>query len=204
MAYSVRIVFTLTSFSLFLLGFQAEGATPPVPHQLYGKSVTISRVGEEVFEDEITGKATTLHMQITDDFYFSSLGRIFARRLTRNQFGSRTFEQLGSDPSKVQRATHATGRGQSSLGTGLGTFQDLHFEGRTLIGIWSQGENGAIKLAIEFDQNLGTCTAKMSRGTDNGKSMRRIGWSGHVERVITPVHWTSQPTCVVRDGNIFE
>jgi hypothetical protein len=198
-----RIILSLTSILLFFLGVQAGSAATQVPLQLYGKSVTISRALEDVYQDETTGKIITLHAHLSDDFYFSSQGRIFARRLNRNQFGSRTFEQVGSDPSNVQRATHATGSGQGPSGTGVGTFQDLHFEGRTLIAIYRLGENGANRLAIEFDQNFDACTLSVLHGTDNGKHRRQISWSGHVLRNIT-AHRTSQPSCVVRDGNIFE
>jgi hypothetical protein len=203
MACSVRIVFTLTSFSLFLLGFRAEGATAPMPHQLYGKSVTISRSTQSEVEDETTGKTLTLHPQQTDDFYFSSQGHIFARRFHRNPSGSRMFEQIGPDPNNVQRPTSATGRGQSPSGTGVGTFQDLHFEGRTLIAIFRIGENGATRLTIEFNQNFSTCTVSALIGSDNGKPRRYIGWSGHVRRAISKPT-TSQSSCMVRDGNIFE
>jgi hypothetical protein len=73
--------------------------------------------------------------QSTDSFYFSSLSRIFTRHLIRVSRASRTYEQIGSDPNKVQHSTSATGGGQRPFGTGIGTFQDLHFEGRTLIAI---------------------------------------------------------------------
>jgi hypothetical protein len=198
-----RITLSLISFSLCFFSFEVDAAATQVPHQLYGKSVTISRSNQRVVEDETSGRITTRPLEITDSFYFSSLGRIFARVSKRNPHDSRTFEQVGSDPNKVQRATSATGPGQTALGTGGGTFQDLHFEGRTLIAIYTVGENGAARLKIEFDQNFGKCTVSVVYGSDNGQPRRYIGWSGHVLRDIT-AHRTSQPTCVVRDGNIFE
>jgi hypothetical protein len=202
MACSVRIIFTLASFSLLLPCFQAQGAATSVPHQLYGKSVTTSRSWQQVYEDE-TGQGKTMPFQSTDSFYFSSLGRIFTRHLIRVSRASRTYEQVGPDPNKVQHSTSATGGGQRPFGTGIGTFQDLHFEGRTLIAIARGGENTAIRLAIEFDQNFGTCTVSAVYGTDNGKPGRYISWTGGVRRVISR-QLTSQPSCVVRDGNTFE
>lgn len=198
-----RIICALVSSSLVSLFLCVEAPATSVPHQLYGKSVTISRAFEDVYQDETTGKIITLHTQRTDNFYFSSHGRIFARRLIRNQFGSRTFEQVGSDPDKVQRATDAAGHGRSPSGTGIGTFQDLHFEGRTFVAISKIGENGANRLAIELDQNFAACSVSALRGTANGKPRRQISWSGHVLRNIT-AHRTSEPSCTVRDGNIFE
>jgi hypothetical protein len=203
MACCVRIILSLISFLLFFLGVQAGGAAPQMPHQLYGKSVTISRVTQLVSEDEATGRIRTVPLEITDSFYFSSLGRIFARVLKRVPHGSRTFEQVGSDPNKVQRATSATGSGQTPFGTGGSTFQDLHFEGRTLIAVYRVGENGAARLTIEFDQSFGTCTVSVVYGSDNGQPRRRIDWTGRVRRAISS-NPTSQPTCVVKDGNIFE
>jgi hypothetical protein len=200
MACSVCIIFTFTSCSLLLLCFQAQGAATSVPHQLYGKSVTISESGRLVYEDETTGQIKTLPFENTISFYFSSLGRIFARRLARLSRSSRTYEQIGSDPNKVQRATSATGSGQRPFGT-FSTFQDLHFEGRTLVAINSTGENGARRLAVEFDQSFSACTVSGSRGTDNGKPERKIGWSGSVQRVISRQQTYS---CGLRDGNIFE
>jgi hypothetical protein len=202
MAYGIRVISVLLVSFQFVFALQTAAATS-LPHQLYGKSVTISRAIEDVYQDETTGKMITFHAQLTDNFYFSSQGRIFARRLNRNQFGSRTFEQVGSDPNKGQRATDAAGRGQSPSGTGVATFQDLHFEGRTLVAIYKLGENGANRLAIEFDQNFGACSVSLLHGTDNGKPRRQISWTGHVLRNIT-AHRTSEPSCVVRDGNIFE
>jgi hypothetical protein len=195
-------ILLLISFSLCFFSFEADAAATSVPHQLYGKSVTISRAGQQVIEDETAGKIKTVYHQMTDDFYISSQGRIFARRFHRTQFDSHTFEQIGSDPNKVQRPIHATGGGQRPLGTGVSTFQDFHFEGRTLIAIYVVGENAARKLAIEFDQNFGACTVRESHGTDDGKPVRRITY-GHAIRVISG-QATSKPSCVVRDGNIFE
>jgi hypothetical protein len=198
-----RTILSFISFSLFFLGVQAGGAATQIPRQLYGKSVTVYRNSQIVFEDENTGKLITSYNQFTDDFYFSVTGRIFVRRLYRNQFGSSSFEQIGSDPKKVQRATRTTGNARSLLGTGVSTFQDLRFEGRILVAIFTVGENTARRLAIEFDQNFGICTPGLLVGTDNGKPERLIGWDGHVHRVISGKP-TSKPSCVVRDGNIFE
>jgi hypothetical protein len=196
-------ILPLISFSLCFFSFEADAVATPVPHQLYGKSVTISRSVRLVSQDETSGRINTVPLEITDSFYFSSLGRIFTRVLKRTPRGSRTFEQVGSDPNKVQRATSATGSGQTPFGTGGGTFQDLHFEGRTLIAIYRVGENGAARLKIDFDQNFGTCTVSVVYGTDNGQPRREIDWFGRVRR---PVRQTmhSQPSCVVMDGNIFE
>jgi hypothetical protein len=199
---SALIICTLTSFSLLFLGFQAEGAATSVPRQLYGKSVVISRHFQSVVEDQTAGKMITANSEITDIFYFSSLGRIFARSSHRNQYGSRTFEQVDSDPNRVQRPTLATGGGRGSLGTIPSTFQDFHFEGRTLIAIKKVGENGATRMAIAFDQNFGTCALSARNGTDNGKPLHVIGWDGHVLRPVSAQR-TSEPTCVIRDGNAF-
>jgi len=195
-----RVISMLISFSLFFFGFQAEGAATPVPPQLYGKSVVISNNGAQTFFDETTNNFVTVYFEGTVTFYFSSLGRIFARRTYRNQAGFRAYEQVGPEPNAVvQCPTSATGAGKGSGGTGTGTFQDLHFEGRTLITIQREGENGARRRVIEFDQNFGSCTATGVRGSADGKPIRRIGWNGHVEIISSETR--SKPSCVVRDGN---
>ena len=82
-------------------------------------------------------------------------------------------------------------------------YQDIHFEGQTLIAIQRVGENGADRIAIEFDQNFATCAPRgVLRGTDNGRPVRIIGWDGRVLRRISGQS-TSRPSCVVRDGNTF-
>jgi len=198
-----RAIYMVVSLSLFFLVFEANAATS-VPHQLRGKSVLMSATNQQTYLVEATGKFLTLHFETSFTFYFSSQGRIFVRRLVRDQFGdSRTYEQVGSDPNRVQRPTLATGTGKGSGGTGAESFQDIHFEGQTLIAIQRVGENGADRIAIEFDQNFATCAPRgVLRGTDNGRPVRIIGWDGRVLRRISGQS-TSRPSCVVRDGNTF-
>jgi hypothetical protein len=90
-SYGVRVVSVLLVSCQFVFALQTDAATS-VPHQLYGKSVTIYRSGQLVFDDEKTGKLITSYSRFTDDFYFSVMGRIFVRSLYRNQFGSSSFE----------------------------------------------------------------------------------------------------------------
>jgi hypothetical protein len=197
-----RIIFMLTSFSLFFFGFETDGAATPVPRQLYGKSVSVSWTQTEALLNETAGRFFNWRAEMTSTFYFSSVGRIFARRSTSSSYGSRTFEQVGSEPHRDQRPILATGSGQGSAGTSAGTFRDLHFEGRTLIAIQRVGENGARRTAIEFDQNFGSCTSTVVFGSDNGKPIRRTGWKG--ESQVVSGETRSQPSCVIRDGNAFQ
>jgi hypothetical protein len=197
-----RINLSLTSLSLFLLGFQAEGAATPVPRQLYGKSVAISSAGTDIWWNETTGKNNTNHTSLTAIFYFSSRGRIFARRSYRDQTGSRTWEQVGSDPTlKSGGPVLATGAGRLPGGAG-GSFQDLHFEGRALIGTMTAGENGAARMTIEFDHNFGSCTYTSVWGSDNGKPRRRTAWNGNIQRHISLQ--VTDRRCTIQDGNAFQ
>ena len=200
-SWNTGIIFTLASFSLFFLSFPTAGAAAPVPRQLYGKSVSVSWTQTEAQLNETTGRFVNSRSEITKTFYFSSVGRIFASHSVRSPYGSRTFEQVGSEPPKVQRPILATGSGQGSRGMSAGTFRDLHFEGRTFIAIQRIGENGARRTAIEFDQNFGSCTFTVVFGSDNGKPIRRIGWNG--EALVIFSETRSQSSCVIRDGNAF-
>lgn len=194
-----RIILTLTA--LFSLAIQDQGAASPVPRQLYGKSVLISGgISQNTFLDETTGKSFTVHGNGSATFYFSSLGRIFARRLVGNEYGSRTYEQVGSDPTGVQRPALATGAGKGTGVGGTASFQDIHFEGRTLIITSKAGENAANRRTVEFDHNFVTCTTSSLRGTDNGKPVRQTGWNGHILQRISSQE-TSKPSCLIRDGN---
>ena len=202
MVCGTRVIYVLAWFSLFFLGFQAEGAATPVPRQLYGKSVSISWTFQQTLLKEIAGKSITLYGDTAVTFYFSPQDRIFARRSNRNQFGSRTYEQVGSDPRAIQHPKLAAGSGQGYAGTGAGSFQDLHFEGRALIAVQRTGENGALRRVIEFDQNFASCTWTTVWGRSNGKPVRQIGWRGDVEQIISS-HATNHG-CVIRDGNALE
>ena len=197
-----RIIFMLTSFSPFFFGFEADGAATPVPRQLYGKSVSVSWTLTSAQLNETSGRFVNSRSEVTKTFYFSSLGRIFASHSIRSPYGSRTFEQVGSEPYKDQRPILATGSGHGSGGTSAGTFRDIHFEGRTLMAIQRIGENGARRTAIEFDQNFGSCTLTVVFGSDNGKPVRRIGWNG--EALVIFSETRSQSSCVIRDGNAFQ
>jgi hypothetical protein len=197
-----RIIFALTSFLLFFLGFQSEGVATPVPHQLYGKSVTISSTGTDVWWNETTGKNVTIKRGVTVIFYFSSQGRIFARRSYHDQSGSRTYEQVGSDPTLRSRPVLATGQGQMTGDTGMSSFQDLHFDGRALIGTSKVGENGAGRMTIEFDQNFGSCTWTSVRGSDNGKPIRKFGAHREILRAISLQ--VTDRRCTIQDGNAFQ
>ncbi len=199
-----RHILALISFWLCFFGFHTEGAASPVPRQLLEKSVTISLTDTEVWWNETTGKNDTVNSSSTTIFYFSSLGHIFARISYHNQFGSRTWEQVGSDPTlKSGGPVLATGAGRLPGGNSMRSFQDLHFEGRTLIGIRKFGENGAARVTIEFDQNFGSCTSTGVRGSDNGKPIRRITWNGyHIQRLIS-IRVTDRH-CTIQDGNAFQ
>jgi hypothetical protein len=65
------------------------------------------------------------------------------------------------------------------------------------------GDNGARKMAIEFDDKFSSCAVSRVTGTENAKPIRKIGWAGHVERIISE-HTTSTSGCLIQDGNIFE
>jgi hypothetical protein len=192
-----RLLWMLVSLPLLSFFSHADAAATPVPSQLYGKSVTSSRAMQQTLANETNGKTIIVNTERTDSFYFSTQGRIFTRYSVRNQFGSRTFEQVGSDPKKVQ-----AGLG-GSVGTSAGSFQDIHFEGRTLVAIQKVGDNGARKMAIEFDDKFRSCAVSRVTGTENAKPIRKIGWAGHVERIISE-HTTSTSGCLIQDGNIFE
>src|SRR5215510_5344683 len=117
LSWNTCIIFTLASFSLFFLSFQTAGAATPVPRQLYEKSVSVSWTLTSATLNETTGRFVNSRTEMTKTFYFSSLGRIFASHSVRSPYGSRTFEQVGSEPHKVQRPILATGSGQGSGGT---------------------------------------------------------------------------------------
>jgi hypothetical protein len=156
---------------------------------------------QQTFLNETTSNFVNLYGEQTNTFYFSSLGRIFARHYGRNPAGSRTYEQVGSDPNQTQRPTLAIGAGQRPAGTGAGSFQDIHFEGRTLVANQKVGENGIRRTTIEFDQNFGSCTWTTVLRSNNGKQIRRIGWGGNVEVVSDET--VSKLVCVIQDGNAF-
>lgn len=198
-----RIILALVAPLLLFRILCSDAAATPVPRELYGKSVTRSSTGIQVFADETTGRNINLNWERTDSFYFSYEGRIFSRYNNRNAFGSMTFEQVGRGPNGVQRPISATGAALKAIGIPLGHFQDIHFEGRTLVGIQKWGTNGAIRITIEFDKSFTSCIYRGKTGTDDGQQVRRIGWSGHVERVISNTV-TSRSDCVIRDGNVFE
>jgi hypothetical protein len=199
MARSARIILSL---SLFFFGVQAGSAASQVPRQLYGKSVTVSATVTDVWWNDTSGKNNTKNFSSTSIFYFSSQGRIFARHSVNNQFGSRTYEQVGSDPPKSARPVLATGSGLSFRGTSMSTFQDFHFEGRALIATARVGENAASRLTIEFDQNFGSCTSTSVRGSDDGKPIRRIAGNGDIERAIS--RQVKDRRCTIQDGNAFQ
>src|SRR5262249_893864 len=109
------------------------------------------------------------------------------------------YEQVGSDPMNSARPVLATGSGQMPGGTGGNTFQDLHFEGRALIATMREGENGAARFTIEFDQNFGSCTSTGIRGSDSGKAIGRTAWDGTTQRHIS--RQTTDRRCTIQDGN---
>jgi hypothetical protein len=81
-----------------------------------------------------------MNWERNDSFYFSSQGRIFARFNNRTTFGSATYEQVGRDAQKAQRPISATGVALKGTGTTLSHFQDIHFEGRTVVAIQKWGK----------------------------------------------------------------
>jgi hypothetical protein len=199
-SHGARIVYMLTSSLVLFLGFQVEGAATPVPRELYGKSVSISVNIHQTFLNETTGRFINLYGEQAATFYFSSLGRIFARFTNRNPSGSLTSEQVGSDPNKINHPTVATGNAQRPGSTPT-TFQDIHFEGRTLVANQNVGENGTRRATVEFDQNFRSCTWTTDLRSHNGKPVRRIGWGGNVE--VVSGETVSNLVCMIRDGNAF-
>jgi hypothetical protein len=101
---------------------------------------------------------------------------------------------------KGARPVLATGAGQ--LPGGTGTRQDLHFEGRAFIATRLMGENSAIRITIEFDQNFVSCTRKVIRGSNDGKPVRRTDWGGNIQRLIS-IQVTDN-RCTIQDGNAFQ
>ncbi len=196
----------LTFVVLFMLPLRAEAASTAVPPQLYGKSVTHTLTGIETFVNEATNKVVTNNWERTDSLYFSSEGRVFARFAYRNQWGSYTCEQVGA--SNAIGATSATGGAarmtsvHGGNGTGACRFQDIHFEGHSLVAIQKRGNNSAIQTTVDFDDTFHSCAFRLRAGTDDGKAFNRIGWSGQVQRV-TSNRVTSNSGCMIRDGNIF-
>jgi hypothetical protein len=60
MSSRVRVISVLASFQVFVFVPQTQAAATSVPHQLYGKSVSVYLSTQTVLEEETTGKMTTV------------------------------------------------------------------------------------------------------------------------------------------------
>ena len=164
------------------LAGQAGSIAPP---QLFGKSVIVSwsearmrrTAGEEQFHAQ--------NVSLTESIYISTAGRPFERR---------AYPRSG-----VQRE-HVGATGQSPTGNA----RILQFQGRS-IAMTSERINGAMRIEINFDENFGSCTARVV----NGKVPGGGAYTVHsLKDRATPVEIQSAlinagPTCSIKDGNVF-
>jgi hypothetical protein len=179
-----------------LIGEAASGAT--VPRDLVGKSVVITWYTTRTFQFPSEGDQQ-IHITNTSyvmSFYFSTQGRIFARFNTIWARGNRSFDTVGSDPHRSHDAPDS----------GATTFQDMRFEGRTLIGLQMSGANMIRRTEVNFNDDASSCTARLTYARNVRVPKNEINyhrdWNGAIQRTIES--HSSTPECSVKSGNVFE
>jgi hypothetical protein len=160
--------------SNLLLLLVAPAFAGTAPKQLYNKTITIIW-DESVLEKSLDGRILTPQNTQQRVVYVSSLGRIFDRRKTQNEWGVRLVETA---PENAR----------------AGTFS---FQGHSMTGI---GVNGGVarRVVASFDPSYSSCTATVTAG----KSSAAPQWTGmDGETYIVEDIKVDQISCTINDGN---
>jgi hypothetical protein len=158
------------------------------PRQLFGRSIVVS--WSESQSRRISGDSQFSHAQVRrdDSVYISSAGRAFNRGSSREPGTSTASTELAPDSAKNTR----------------GSFQSVHFEGRTLF-VDTELASGARRVIIDFDDAFQTCNARIVYGKEGGgakpvvtNSARHPGLQYEHQSVEI-----QNLSCVIKDGNVF-
>lgn len=167
---------------LLALGCQTAQAAPP---QLYGKSVVVSWTESRVQRNAGEMQWRSVSVQVGENIYVSTAGRLFSRMTFASHRGSGSMEQVGAS-------------GRSSTG---GT-RVVQFQGHSLVTM-AMFHGGARHIQINFDTGFSGCSASviLGRAAGAGTFTLKGAISGGVIEVQSQS--VSGATCSLRDGNVF-
>lgn len=167
--------------SLALMMFASQALAQGAPKQLYNKSVLISFAAASMLKT-FDGKTVSRSVVREAHIYVSSQGRLFVKS---GRSGGGHSQTQHSGPGEGANGTHVTG---------------VRFQGNQMLGHIPM-ESGASMITATFDGSFAGCKVSVVYGKEGGKAMRIKGVDGVMYDVISMT--AVNPTCSVKDGNIF-
>ena len=176
---------------LFLCGGIAHAGDggPSVPQSLRGNSIEIIWKSSWTTKDVNTDRVySDKAQQDFTYFYFSSAGRIFARRKIIK------IDANGASLTTDAVDNRATGR--------IAYFSQITFDHNTMQAVRSIGKGDAMRLIINFANNFTSCAASPKYAKAAGRSTFIDPFGSHEIEVVSIDNGPA--SCSVRAGNIFE
>jgi hypothetical protein len=183
-----------SSFVAIAACFVAAGLSPVsandlAPSALRGKSAEVSWTQNWTTRPVGGTQISNTRADNVAVFYFSSAGRIFARRSINQRFsGGKRF------------TVDAVGNDQST--TIISPFSQITFDGRTMQAVRAVGPNDAVRLVVDFDASFSSCAATLDYANAPGRSYWPAPESGRMTEALAVT--ASNARCAVKSGNSLE
>jgi hypothetical protein len=159
------------------------------PTLLRGKSVELSWTSSWTLRNVENGDIYPDKVQQDESaFYFSSVGRVFSRRVITQKYGKG--QSLSVDAVD-----------QRSVG-GLSYFSQVDFTGQTMQAIRRVGNAAAIRLVVQFDPSFTSCSASVHFARAPGVSTFIGPFTKRKVEVLSVT--SSDASCRVESRNVFE
>jgi hypothetical protein len=184
----------VVSGALVAIATGASEGAETTPAQLRGKSVQLS--WREIMTTQDSNGPV---FRGGDDagliIYISDLGRLFIRR------------QVHGDGQPETRSVDRVGSSDGRGGSGLHPFQNVHFEGMTLVAMRRTSAGSATRIEAAFDGAFSSCSLTVRHGGDvqgTPKTYSFVSPAGRgFGRKILAVE-TSGAQCSIKAGNVFQ